>query len=138
MRNIYTPLESNPYQPHKTVEAKYTLCETCERNIESKDWPAHQAGKKHQKAKKEKEAKEAAAKKPVQEDKVADWGDQVNDDAAQQEEAGWNDENGFTSTAPSKNKGLNGTCYNCGEPGHMKADCPQPPKGGGGGGSQEW
>lgn len=135
---IYNALESNPYQPIRVRGPRYTLCETCDRTIETKDWNTHQAGKKHQQAVEELRNAEKAEKKANR-----SWGDEVND-AVQEDETdakGWgegDDNAGYTTQSHSK--GGSGTCHKCGQAGHMKSDCPEARGGGGGGGGggQEW
>ncbi|KAL1637573.1 hypothetical protein SLS56_000711 [Neofusicoccum ribis] len=156
IRGVYVALDSNPYQRHKEVIARITLCETCDRKIETKDWNAHQSGKKHQKAAQElRQAKNAEKNDNTN----TSWGDEVNDAAQQQEHSSGHDD-GFFNSAPTKAKGGGGgsgwcfsfscgevghrkaecpngggrPCYNCGEFGHIKSECTNPSQGGGGGG----
>ena len=46
-----THVVANPYAPNKNSAKGPVLCETCDRTIPFKDWPAHERSKKHNQAK---------------------------------------------------------------------------------------
>ena len=89
----------NPYPRPKQVEPEYYECESCDRFIKSKDWRAHKSSRSHQK-------KEAAKYAPEKKDAA---------------------DNGHFESAPAENDPR--ACHNCGESGHRKFECPNPPKG---------
>jgi hypothetical protein len=93
---------ANPYGPRPSQKtSQRTHCETCNRTMESKDWPKHEASKNHQL----KKAANAAALTP--------GGDPANGSMPPDALAD------VTNTSPVRGGGGPGACHNCGQPGHI-------------------
>jgi hypothetical protein len=77
-----THVVANPYSQNRTVSygPGKVHCETCDRTIHRKDWPAHERSKKHAEAKLMAAKTEAAkADASAAKDRTAEWADQQND-----------------------------------------------------------
>ena len=126
----------NPHLNVRKPEPGITICETCDnRQLKTKDWPAHKASKKHR-------ANEDAIRnkenEPVSGSTTASdsWGGgetttNFGGDGA------WNDapSAGFSNDPTPSTRGVGGgfrgACYGCGLEGHSKRDCPTSAGGGG-------
>lgn len=137
-------MSSNPYHQGKPKVGQTTLCELCDRVLNSRDWSAHKNSKGHrgkEQAEKEEEKTKALG------NGTNTWGGDASGftpdggfDVASPDSGnnGWGNAssgNDFsTSSYGNKTGGGSGgdqACFKCGEVGHRKADCP---KGGSGGG----
>ncbi|KAJ4309024.1 hypothetical protein N0V94_009119 [Neodidymelliopsis sp. IMI 364377] len=147
-------MASNPYNRPKEQIPRITLCELCDKSLNTKDWNAHKNSKKHRAA----EAGELAKDKTKVDSNGFDGfsgdatgfnpqaGFEVTDTGATNDGWGASDTNGWGSTGGlndgfgssnygNKTGGGGGdrACFGCGETGHTKRECP---KGGSGGGGQ--
>jgi cellular nucleic acid-binding protein len=142
---------SNPYHRGKDKVGQTTLCETCDRVLNSRDWSAHQNSKGHRTKKQaEKDKENTKINNSNGSNHTDTWGGDASGftpDAGFElgspgsGNAGWGDSGsggdfGTSSYGSKTGGGGNGggqACFKCGEVGHRKADCP---KGGSGGGGQ--
>lgn len=136
---------SNPYHRGKDKTPLTTLCELCNRVLNTRDWPQHKNSKGHrgkEQAEKDKENSKNSS------NGVDAWGGDTSGftptggfDLASPESGndGWgtsgDTSNDFSSSGyGNKTTGGGGdrACFGCGEVGHRKADCPNSGSGGGG------
>lgn len=134
---------SNPYHQGKDKVALKTLCELCDRVLNTRDWPAHKNSKGHrgrEQAETDKENEKANHYG------TNTWGgdapgftpegafDLASPDSGND---GWGTSgNGFGASSYSNKTGGGGSgddraCFSCGEVGHRKAECPKSGSGGG-------
>lgn len=141
-------MASNPYNSMRQQVPLKTLCELCDRTINTRDWPQHKNSKKHRSLENAEKAKENV--------KVSGndsgWGDDAsgftpdgdftlasvdagNDGWASSNTSGWGASGGSANGSANRTGGGGGdrACFGCGEVGHTKRECP---KGGSGGGGQ--
>lgn len=136
---------ANPYPKPKAHVPRLTLCEVCDRELPTKDWPAHKNSKKHREA----EAKERGE---TVKNAFSFGGDAIgfgsSNESANANGFGFGDAfattattdgNGWAtgvdfSTTKSTSYGKNGNnggsgdqraCFGCGETGHQRRDCPR-------------
>ncbi|KAK7181841.1 hypothetical protein DPSP01_002429 [Paraphaeosphaeria sporulosa] len=121
---VLNTIGTNPYPPARDKEPDVFICEICDRRIGSKDWAAHKNSKKHRACE-----DELGRAKDVVDTKYPATDKKGNDDAFDQ--GAWNQDDG----APYLRGGDSRTCNGCGEVGHIKRNCPNPPAGGSSGGA---
>ncbi|KAJ4988114.1 zinc knuckle [Stagonosporopsis vannaccii] len=132
-------MASNPYRSMKEQVPQKTLCELCDRTINTRDWPQHKNSKAHralEKAEKDKEHAKANS------NYAADaWGGEPSGFTpsdgfilapTESGDGGWgvSAESNNTLGSPGYNQKTGGgggdrTCFGCGEVGHNKRDCPK-------------
>jgi cellular nucleic acid-binding protein len=144
--NMNTMFGSNPYPAPKAVIPETTICEHCDRTLMTKDWAAHKNSKKHR----ENEIKAAETAKldakgigaTADTNGTALTANGAKDYATDEwiasnkvSHANGNDHHphysallasnldGTFEKSPAKNAG---GCFNCGQQGHRKAECPNP------------
>lgn len=157
--SLASHIVANPYGKPKDIQPKYTLCELCDRTIETKDWGAHKNSRAHRKKEGLKTGVQTNESTGVANENrnngfsSADggWGA----DMTSTQDGGWSsndnagpgngsfdsgsfgngsfNSSGFASNGNARG-GPGGACYGCGEVGHTKRDCPRNSGGRGGGG----
>jgi cellular nucleic acid-binding protein len=140
-----TSMASNPYPKPKEHIPRITQCELCNRELPTKDWPAHKNSKKHREAEAKERAEIEAVKNPTNFGGDTSGSNNDNEFANANEfgsgdafanattsgDDGWGAVESFSTTKPtSYNNGGGGSgdqraCFGCGETGHQKRDCPQ-------------
>lgn len=141
-------MPSNPYNRPKEQIPRITVCELCDRSLNTKDWNAHKNSKKHRAAEDAEKAKENAH---VNSNGFDGFGGEASGftpeagfdlPSTDSGNGGWGSSGGFnigndfgSSNYGNKTSGGGGdrACFGCGETGHTKRDCP---KGGSSGGDR--
>ncbi|KAF2627665.1 hypothetical protein BU25DRAFT_341387 [Macroventuria anomochaeta] len=119
--NLHPGMASNPYRSMKEQVPLRTLCELCNRTINTRDWPMHKNSKAHRALEQAGKDKENTKAKNNGTD---NWGGETSSFTPDGEfnlasvdsgNDGWGTGGG----------GGNRACFGCGEIGHTKRDCPK-------------
>ncbi|KAF3002576.1 hypothetical protein E8E13_008099 [Curvularia kusanoi] len=128
VHNLPPGMPSNPYHTMKERLPLKTLCETCNRTINTRDWPIHKNSKGHRANEQHQKDKENG--KVTKDSSTAFGFDTSGDGGFEIAPTG-----SFSNDSYGKQAGGSGACFGCGEVGHNKRDCPSSAGGYGGGGS---
>ena len=137
--NLHPGMASNPYRSMKEQVPLKTLCELCDRTINTRDWPMHKNSKAHRALEQAEMHKENAK---ASDNNVTDtWGAEASSFTPDSDfnlastnsgNDGWGASDGSnntfgTSSYGNKTGGGGGdrACFGCGEVGHTKRDCPK-------------
>lgn len=137
--NIHPGMASNPYQGMKEQVPLKTLCELCNRTLNTRDWPVHKNSKAHRALEEKEKGKENGQARSNH--YSTGWGgdasampadDGLNFASTPSGINGWgtfaNSTNSFDPSGYGKQTGGGGggdrACYGCGQTGHTKRDCP--------------
>lgn len=144
--NMPPGMASNPYNRPKEQMPIKTLCELCNRTVNTRDWPQHKNSKAHRALEQAEKYKENAKSNNNGTDSWGGVGSGFTPDgdfnlaSADSGNDGWGSSGSFGNTQSSSgygNKtgggGGDRACFGCGEVGHTKRDCPKAGSSGGGG-----
>lgn len=137
--NLQPGMASNPYRGMKEQVPQKTLCELCNRTINTRDWPQHKNSKAHRALEKSEKDKENT--KGNGHSAAETWGGEAsgftpdagfNSAPTDSGDGGWGTSNDSSNTLGSSGYGTktvgggdDRACFGCGEVGHTKRDCPK-------------
>jgi cellular nucleic acid-binding protein len=126
-------MPSNPYPTLRDTQPFNTVCELCDRTIQTKDWQSHKNSKGHRKLEEAVRSKENVRNNEAAEGDENSGGKSNAFSApdawgsggfgtSTTDDTGFDDGDGGIGGNMRKFKGA---CYGCGEEGHSKRDCPK-------------